>query len=455
MNKGKIPTILGIFILIIGLAAGVFLVQNKQIFRLGASPEISPKDVRISNVTESSFTVSWVTDKQVQGFISWGENPTSLNRTELNEIEEKANTHSVTVQGLSPNTTYYFKINSGGVEFDNNGLPWEVRTGAQLTIPSSSILVSGSVLTAAGEPAQNALVYINVAGANLLSTVTSQNGTWVINIAQARSKDLASFVQIDEINTLLEISTQISPQKIASAQIYPAAAKPAPPIIIGQTHDFKNLAPIQAGETPTADINLPSETTPSSSFIVPEEIPTPETEAVILESLKEGEVITTQKPEFFGQGPAGTTITITVESEAVTDQVTIGSSGSWRWTPPTTLEEGVHKITIVWKDANGITRTLTRNFIIQAAEGPAFEATPSATPTPTPSPTPLPASSPSPTPSPTTTSTPAPLVTATPTSSPSTLLDAGDFRPTLFYSVLGLIMIISSLILGVFSFKKT
>ncbi len=33
MKKSKIPTLLAIFVLALGLAAGIYLVQNQQIFR--------------------------------------------------------------------------------------------------------------------------------------------------------------------------------------------------------------------------------------------------------------------------------------------------------------------------------------------------------------------------------------------------------------------------------------
>jgi uncharacterized protein YneF (UPF0154 family) len=52
-NRKKIPTIIGVLVLVFGLAGGVVLVNKDTIFKLGASPESTPKDVRISNVTDS------------------------------------------------------------------------------------------------------------------------------------------------------------------------------------------------------------------------------------------------------------------------------------------------------------------------------------------------------------------------------------------------------------------
>lgn len=451
MKKNKIPTLLGIVLLIFGLAAGILLVQNKQIFRLGATPQTSPKDIRITNITDSSFTVSWATDKETGSFILWGETENSLTKTELNEIDEISDTHSVTVQGLLFDKTYYFEINSDGTKFDNNGIPWQINTGPKLLDQSISNSISGTILTATGTPAGKAIVYATLAGASPLSTTTSQNGSWVIPISSSRNQNLASFIEINETTTLIEISVRAGSRGVATAQIYPASAKPAPPIILGESMDFKNEPPSTIGGVPKANINLPDEATPSSGFEVSSDIASPSAETVTLENLDEGETITSTEPEFFGEGPPNTTITITIESDPVTDQTTINSLGNWNWSPPEGLSEGSHKITITWRDAGGILRTLTRTFIVQAAEGPAFESTPSATPTATPTPTPTPTATPTASPSSTVSATP----TATPTSTTSGIPDSGTLKPTILYSIMGLGLIIFSLTLGFFTFRET
>jgi len=431
MKRSKIPTIIGIVFLVLGLAAGVLLVQNGQIFRLGASQEAVPKDVRITNISDSSFGVTWVTEKETLGFISWGENENSLTRTQEDEVGKASFTHSLSVRGLSPEKSYFFKINSSGVDYDNNDLAWEVKTGPSLPLTTRSLLVSGSVITSTGAPAKNALVYITVAGSSPLSTITSQAGSWVLSLSSARTSDLASLIDIDDKTTLLEISVNTGPDGVSSAQIYPQSAKPVPPLILGQVLDFKNLQPTEVSEIPKASVDLPQTATPSSGFEVEGKIPTPSSSTVTLESVDEGEVVNSSKPQFFGEGPAGTTLTITVESDTVTQNVKVPSSGAWNWTPPSGLGEGTHRITISWKDASGILRTLTRTFIVEASEGPAFEATPSATLTPT--------STPSPTATPTLTSTLTTTLTptATPTSS-SAVPESGSLTPTLLLSIMGI-----------------
>ncbi len=464
LKKRKIPTILGILVLIIGVAAGVFLVQSRQIFRLGASPETNPKDVRITNVSDSSFSVSWTTDKETQGFISWGENRSSLDKTAASTTSVSSNIHSVSLHGLSSATPYFFKINSDGKEFDNNGTLWDIKTGPSLTVLPKSVLISGTVLTPDGTPAQNVLVYASVGGGNMLSTTSDNDGGWVIPISSARTQDLSKYIVINETSTLVEIVVQAGPLGVASAQIYPSAAKPAPEIILGQVHDFKNLPPSEESGLPEALIGMPQDATKSSGFNVPDEMDLSSIDSVTLESVDEAEVVTTTEPEFFGEGPPGTEITITLESDPVTDQVEVDSDGEWSWSPPEDLAEGIHNITITWLDIDGIVQTITRSFVVQAQEGPAFVATPSATPTSIPAPTAIPTATATitgtPLPSPTPTLVPTIIPTSTPTPIPtkvatsSALPVAGVATPTILLLIMGLGSIILGTLLFISSDKE-
>lgn len=390
MKKERIPTIIGLVILVIGIITGVFLIKSQRIFKLGASPEEAPKDVRISNITDSSFTASWTTDKETLGFVKWGKNLTSLDKVENDTISQKGYTHSSTIRSLNPQTEYYFKINSSSTDYDNQGTAWKIRTGSQLTEPTKNIIISGSVLNQNGTPAINALINFSVGGGSLLSTVTSKSGSYLMPISQTRSKNLDSYISIDESSSLIEISVNAGLDGVSTAQVYSQSAKPAPAIILGEVNDFKNLEPSKDSEMPVASINVPNgEVITQSGFTVDNNLTNINSKTVTLESHSEGEIISTQDPEFFGKGPVGTEIEIQVESELQTDKVTVGNSGNWNWSPPVGLEEGTHIITVKWKDANGILRTLTRNFVVSASESPSFVSTPSASPklTSTPKPT--------------------------------------------------------------------
>lgn len=204
--------------LFVGVFAGVFLLKNNQIFKIGASSGI-PKDVRIGNLTSSSATISWVTSEAVTCFISYGTNENVGTVISEAEDEQKFLTHSITITGLSPETNYYFKINSDGTMFDNNGIPWQFTTGKALSISQTSIPVSGSVITASGQPSKRALVYITVNG-YLTSTLTSDSGNFVLQLGSVRTPDLSSYAKIDLAKTLLEVSAESDTGETATAKFF-------------------------------------------------------------------------------------------------------------------------------------------------------------------------------------------------------------------------------------------
>ena len=417
----KVPTIIAILVLIVGVAVGVVLVQTRQIFRLGASPDIAPQDIRVSNITDSSFTVSWVTDKETVGSV-----------TPFSVTSGPSTVHWVKIENLDADKTYNYKISSGGQEFDNSGIAWSQKTATAGATSGQSQILSGSVTTPSGQPASGVLVYVSAGGIDPVSALTTSSGNWITTLPAEG---------LTQTSPLLEIFVQGGGLGVASAKVFPGTANPTPTIILGQTHDFRNQPANQDTTLPEANLALPEDATESaqSGFEVGDTA-TKSSQVVTLESIDEGEVITTDSPEFFGEGPVGTEITITIESTPQTDTVTVDSSGEWDWTPPDNLEAGTHKITVKWRDASGILRTLTRTFIVQAAEGPAFETTPSAgTQTPTPSPT--------------ATLKATAKATATPSATPATgsaTPVAGVAAPTLGLLIMG----VGFIGLGVF-FRKT
>lgn len=407
----------------------------KQIFKIGADSSVSPKDIRVSNINDSSATISWTTDKPTSDFIVWGESKSSISQVlKEDQSDQKFFTHSLNLTGLKPNTTYYYKINSEGNEFDNKGIPWELTTGIALNTGGDPVVMSGSVINASGAQVKRALVYANASG-YLLSTLTSDSGTFVFQLASARNQDLQSYLNIDPAQTMVEISVQAGADGDASATIFPQSGNPVPPIVLGQVYDFRNLQPSITSNIPNVNLNLPENSTKASKFSLPIASGTPSPTSVILESLKEGETITNTKPAFFGRGPRGEAITITVESNNPMSQtLTIANDGTWTWSPPSDLASGAHTVTISWIDGSGITRNLTRAFIVQAGELPAFVATPSQTLSP----------SASPTATPTATATPKPIATATASAAPVPV--TGDIAPTLMLSLIGIAILIFSFV---------
>ncbi len=440
MKKVKIPTLIAILVMVLALSAGLIFINREQIFKLSAQVDSTPNDVKISNITDSSFTVSWITAKETSGFLTWGENKTSLNKNASDEIGTQSYTHFIDIKNLTAGKTYYFKINSAGTLYgQNKNEPWSVTTGVALKEEdSANPMISGSVVTATGNPAPYALVFVNIEGAAPISTFTSVNGNWLINLKQLRTNDLNNLLPVNN-NTLLEILAQAGALGVASAQIYAPAAIKTPPIILGQVNDFKNLVLNQdeSDHSLTADIKAPAETAKKPKFNVGEaEAKTTREGLVTITNPEDNETIFTQKPEFFGEAPAGKEITIIVESETPQSaSLTADDKGNWKWSPATELTPGTHKITLSWRDSQGVLQTVSRNFTVQtieAAEEPAFESTPSASLTPTPFLTP--------------TASPSAQKTASPSAAPAQPVSGNIFPSLVLLSAAILLILLSGVL---------
>lgn len=397
-------------LLLIGGIVGLVLVQQRSDLTTKASPELTPKQTSITNLSDTSFTVTWITDASTAGFLEYGttsnpENVASDDRDVVTGEIGSFNVHHVTVRDLQPQTTYYFKINSGGSSFDNNGKPYEVITGPVLTPPDESEVAYGLVHTSAGTPAEGSLVIMEISGVSTLSTLVKASGSWAIPLSMARTDDGSQY-GINSTQTYPITLKIISPEGTSTTGVTTTDNdQPVPTITLGQSFDYSQ--PTDTAEDDSSeDMNLASSEASNSA------------EVELLNPSFEGERINTTLPEFQGKAPANTTLQIKVESpETFTGQVVTDESGSFAWSPPGDLEPGEHTITITYTDLDGILRQFTRSFFVYAqgeSNLPSLTATPSgSTPTPTPIATPIPTSTPTPTTTPRPTVTPSPTTAAT------------------------------------------
>ncbi len=428
MLKKRIPTLLGIFLLLVGITAGVYLVElGPQSLTTRAGPEFTPSEVIFTNITDHSFTVSWFTEASALGFVRYGTRASSLDLSALDDRnkgeggEQGYVTHHATLENLSPETTYFFEIVSGtgSTSFINNGQPYSATTAPSLS-PSGSAADAayGAVYYSDLTPAEDALVYVFLEGGSPLSSLVTSTGTWSVPLSSMRTTDLNTFLSFDSQKTTVTISAVGPDGSRATVNTTTANDAPVDDIVFGTASDLASQS--QEG----------TESAKASQFSLTPFSETPMTQTnVSVKEPSEGEAVNTQQPEFRGAGPEGSTITIILESEEpIQATVRVSADGLWSWAPSVSLEPGDHQLTIRWLDENGITRSLTRHFIVYAqgeSDLPAFEATPSATATPTPvelaaaSPTSVPTTRPTATPTarPTLrlTTTPTPSLSPTPT----------------------------------------
>lgn len=460
----RIPTLMAI-LLLLGLAIGgaYYYWQNRPV----ASEEAKPIEVRITNIADNKFTVSWTTKSRMTGEIEWGEVGAKLaNRArddrDTGETSGEYLTHHITLAGLQPNTAYAFRILSGkGNRFDNNGSPYSVSTGPVITTTPIADSFYGQVESSGGKPPLEAIAYIAIPGGAPLSTLIKSGGGYSVSLSTARTEDLTEYVAYDPAATVVSV-TVVDGIKDGGAMVSLANAAPVPTIMMGEQQDFRTSAATiaqvepqpQEGTESAEEQTSETPTTPTIFNVEPlGEVPEPTGEVILLNPLEEGEDVATVRPEFFGVGAPETVLSITVHSTTpYSDTVVVDDNGDWVWSPPADLEPGEHTITIAYIDAQGLEQVLTRNFFVGAALAaePAFEATPSGstsspTPTPKPSVTPAPSSSSQYETSP----TPAPSVRESMPSTEGGVPVTGIASPTVLTGLIGFaIMVVGALLLA-------
>lgn len=421
-KKLKFPTILGIIILIFGVVAGVVLINSNQVFKIGATAAAIPKNVRVSNITNASATVTWTTDIESHGFVKWGKSEKILTMVALEENQIPSVVHSVNIIGIEPNSSLFIKINSESKDYDNGGIPWQSKTVSTKIQSSENIIASGTILETDGATPAKAIVYLTING-TVLSTLTSNQGNFVIPVSNY-------FGNVPE-TTAIEISVHGGQKGTSQAIVYPEFVKSTPTMVLGRSYDFRTLVKSDSSQLPESDLTVPETVEVSSRFEVARNTENKDTTSTLsIESINEGEIITTTDPEFFGSAPANSEIEIQVESELQAETIKTSKKGDWKWSPPNNLDPGEHKLTVKWRDASGILRTISRSFIVSAAEGPAFESTPSATLTP----------------SPTIAATSKPVATSTSIATSPPTPETGSLTPTLGLFIMGIGILMSSIL---------
>lgn len=437
----RIPTALGLLILASGLVTGLILIRQKNVWQSQASSDITPQQIRITNITDTGFTVSWITESQTSGFIKYGRENNRFDLTALDERDQlsgktgKFLTHHVVIKNLTPGTNYFFKIGSGENLFDNNANPYQqvVARSFQGSPPTNDVAY-GSVLDQSKNPVEGAIIYLSLGNTVLQSTITKSSGSWVIPLNLAYTTDFSGYSLYDRQASVEEIFVQGGAKGTATAVTITKQDSPVPPLVLGQNLDFRTQTTAQGEEETDSD------SSGESKFSLQGTTPTPNPSALTIINPGEGEKIPNFMPEIFGIGPAGETITITLQStNQYSGSVKIDALGNWKWTPPGNLEPGEHIVSVLL--ANG--KKVSRSFTVMAAgetDLPSFTATPSATLTPT--------FTPAATLTPTPTATP-PARTSMP-STQSGVPSSGYLTPTFFVFIMGLALIF----LGLFTYAR-
>lgn len=242
MPKSRIiVTLLGIAFLTLAVGTTAFLSQKQQSLRSLAGGSEAPKEIKITNLTENSFSVSWITENEVIGSVGYGTD-SSLGITALEDRvgTAKSRVHHVTLKPLQPATTYYFKITSGKGQYGTGTGAYVVTTPALIGTPPPPQTVYGSLLNQDGSAfTDRGVVYVSIPGGGEASTVINPaNGNWSVSISTIRTKDESSYVNLTN-NTSLTLLVQAGGGETSQATVKLVQTQPVPTMTLGQTYNFE------------------------------------------------------------------------------------------------------------------------------------------------------------------------------------------------------------------------
>lgn len=403
----QLPTLLGIGVLIISLVIGV------SIFTLGgglgqfsprATPQTTPKKIKVTNVTDSGFTISFLTDEKTAGFVKYGtesnavKSQTGDDRDQLSGTIGSYGMHHITVRGLQPNTTYYYMIGTGSnVTFDNEGQPFTITTAKRNGAPSAAKTAYGNVLNETSTPADGAVVYVTIEGVGEMSSLVKNSGSWAVPLSNARLADGSGYAQLEDNQSMLITVQGDQANQTASYTTTIADSQPVASLTLGagggsvaQATASPSPSP-SASPSPDAIMETTEDTTATSSAMdkqlsLSELIDTTSTKSadVSLEASQSADAnrtisinstgeptLTSNQPKIVGQAKPNVVISIEVNSDTqITQELTTDENGEYELDIEQlsqVLEPGEHTVTVTYTDPDtGQLVTETKTFYIEA-----------------------------------------------------------------------------------------
>lgn len=241
----KIPTLLGLAILIAAIISGVVVVSTNQLLTTRAGISANPKNINLVNLSATHASVYWQTDEDVPGFIQAGPSK-QLGLTFRDERDQNVPTnhqlHFVTLTRLTPNTTYYYKIGSGASTYPP-GQPLSFKTTA-LSESSNLPPVIGQVIDSSFQPVKEAIIDLEIPNAPKLSTVTKMAGNFILPLSEI-SLPASQSARLTIFNL----------QQQSQATILIPSPNLLPPIVLGEDQDLTRQATPTPAPTIDADLN--------------------------------------------------------------------------------------------------------------------------------------------------------------------------------------------------------
>lgn len=198
----RIPTLLGIAILIMLIGSGIvyYFFLRPQV---KVNSQIQISDLQVVNVFNNSATIVWQTTEPTIGKVLYSTDDSfnqmaADNRDRSNAVPRLV--HFVTINTLKNGTEYKFRI------LNNEDAYFEIGRFKTADIPivedSESTFsfpkpLRGTVLNTNLNPIDESLVFLNIAGAEPLATFSSTSGNFILPLKTVLNKELSELFIIE------------------------------------------------------------------------------------------------------------------------------------------------------------------------------------------------------------------------------------------------------------------
>jgi hypothetical protein len=449
----RLPGYTGFLILFIALFVTVLLSRGTVTSITKATVGSEPKHIHVSNITDTSFTLSYISDAKSIGSLAYGKDVlmTSIALDDRDKLAGKPierQIHFITITNAAPATMYYYTILSGSQKRDDNGKPFTLITAPALSSLSyEQATVSGMVKIGDGVYPSEGIMFVTASNSSELASLILSDGSYRVPLSNLRTKTLDSAPLLQK-SSVLQLDALTATQQ-SHAMVLMSQSSHVPFIVLAQDYDFTlNPEPIASS---SGNIGM------HTAFPVletPQPVSSPE-----ITTPTNAEKFQDQQPTFKGRALSHTEVAIVINSQQeIRTAIQSDDSGSWEFRPSVSLAPGSHTITIKSINASGILQTVTKSFTVYAEGGKFTE--PSVSPFETPlSPTIKPTVPVPPKVLPSPTAAPSPTVAVTPTIIPQTPIlqpTRGPLSPTGNSSIIiGIIGAVVSIGIGALLFFFT
>lgn len=197
-KRNVLPMIIVLALLIaIPVITGYFQRSGFEL-RISALEEDEPRNVQISDIKETSFKVTWITEREVIGGVSLKSGGKTFE-------EDSKSYHEVIISGLQRANSYKFVLLSGSTEYQKSeGIDYIVKT-ASAQIGDDQYLIYGQVFSPDGFSFQQGGILTlemkkSSGKSQLVSTVINETGGYKIDLGGLLDQNLAQSFDYRQIS---------------------------------------------------------------------------------------------------------------------------------------------------------------------------------------------------------------------------------------------------------------